>query len=156
VAVRALLCCGADAVRVLLSDRVTDEMVLRAKTDYMNVHSFIEEYHSILKYTLSELVEVDKRVGRGDNGINQEPMERVLEYLGMSMNKDQIVNTSIDGEDDARRVLKRGDWRSAELWYTRYYEVVRLEAQIHGFAGQTYAVASVMNNEEKEEGVEPE
>jgi hypothetical protein len=86
----------------------------------MGIHYFIEEYHTALTRTLSDHVQVDTRVGRGDYGIYQEPLERVLQYIGgLSMNKDQIVNTSIDG-DQVRRVLKRDDWRSAEQWYPRW------------------------------------
>jgi hypothetical protein len=61
---------------------------------------FTEEYHAVLNHTTSELIKVDTRVSRGGRGISQEHLERVLEYTGLSMSKDHIVNTSIDGDGD--------------------------------------------------------
>jgi hypothetical protein len=37
--------------------------------------------------------------------IYQEPLERALEYLGLSMNPDQVVNTSIDGTTPMRVLI---------------------------------------------------
>jgi hypothetical protein len=54
---------------------------------------------------LSEHVPVDPRFGLGQMGIYQEPLERTLEYLGLSMSKDQVVNTSIDGETVRRALI---------------------------------------------------
>jgi hypothetical protein len=48
----------------------------------------IDEYPGVLDLVLSERVEVDTRVGLKENGIYQEPLEQVLEYLSMNMNKD--------------------------------------------------------------------
>jgi hypothetical protein len=53
---------------------------------------------------LSVSVEVDTRVGCGDFGLYQEPLERVLQYLGLSMTVNQVVNTNVDGKS-ARRAL---------------------------------------------------
>jgi ankyrin repeat protein len=116
-----LLYHGVDVGCVVPGADVGAELISRAKEDYNNIHSLIDEFHAKLKHTLFNCAEVDTRLGRGGKGIYQEPLERVLEYLGMSMNKDQIVNTSIDGEQ-VRRVLKRGDLRSAEQWYNRYHD----------------------------------
>jgi antitoxin component of RelBE/YafQ-DinJ toxin-antitoxin module len=43
-------------------------------------------------------------------------LERVLEYMGLSMNKDQVVNTSIDGTERKRalipfQLLNADHWR---------------------------------------------
>jgi hypothetical protein len=58
--------------------------------------SYIDECFCFLQPVLSDHVQVDTRMGRGDNGIHQEPMERTLQYLDLSMSKDQVVNTNID------------------------------------------------------------
>jgi hypothetical protein len=67
-------------------------------------------------------VHLDTRVGRGDNGIYQEPLERTLEYLGLSMSKDQVVNTSIDGEEGVKRALIPGHLLNANHWFHKYTE----------------------------------
>jgi hypothetical protein len=55
------------------------------------IHTFIDECHTITMHALNEDVVVDKRVGRHGNGIYHEPLEQALLYLGMSMKQDQIV-----------------------------------------------------------------
>jgi hypothetical protein len=52
-------------------------------------------------------------------GIYQEPLERTLEYLRLSMSKDQVVNTSIDGEA-VRRALIPGHLLNAKHWFDKY------------------------------------
>jgi hypothetical protein len=106
-----LLCCGAKTNEVKTNVTCID---LHRQT-----HTFIEDNHRVLTTTLSTLVKVDTRLGVGDNGIYQEPLERALEYMGMSMNKNQTVNTSIDG--GKRRVLIPGQPRSAKYWHHRYF-----------------------------------
>jgi hypothetical protein len=68
---------------------------------------------------LSDHVHVDTRLGRGDYGIYQEPLERTMEYLGLSMSKDQVVNTSIDGEA-VKRALIPGHLLNATHWFNKY------------------------------------
>jgi hypothetical protein len=60
--------------------------------------------------------QIDTRFGLCENGIYHEPLERVLEYMGMSMNIDQVVNKSIDG-DGKRRALRPGDVFEANHWH---------------------------------------
>jgi hypothetical protein len=59
------------------------------------------------------------------NGIYQEPLERVLEYMGMSMNIDQVVNTGIDG-DIKRRALIPANVLEANHWHEQYTWAVRV------------------------------
>jgi hypothetical protein len=86
---------------------------------YRLVQVCIDEYFRILQLVLSEHVQVDTRVGLGGNGIYHEPLERTLEYLGLSMSKDQVVNTSIDGET-IRRALIPGHLLNANHWFSKY------------------------------------
>jgi len=82
---------------------------------------------------LSEHVPVDPRFGLGQMGIYHEPLERTLEYLGLSMSKDQVVNTSIDGEAAVMRALIPGHLLNAKRWFEKYeshMEKERLLAQL--------------------------
>lgn len=93
----ALLCFGEKAFNV---DPKADRHFPQEKysaSEYEATHAFIEEYHGVLTHTLSHDAVVDTRMGRGGYGLYQEPLERVLEYCGLSMKKDQVVNGSIDG-----------------------------------------------------------
>jgi hypothetical protein len=114
-----LMCCGTDAKNILINQYVTQARVDAAIADYKNTQAYIEQYHELLTTALSDEAQVDTRMGRGDAGINQEPMERTLEYLGLSMNPDQVVNTSIDGTTPAR-VLIPHQPRNAKHWHEKY------------------------------------
>jgi hypothetical protein len=52
-------------------------------------------------------------------GIYQESLERALEYMGLSMNKDQVVNASIDGEA-IKRALIPSHVLNAAMWHDKY------------------------------------
>jgi hypothetical protein len=116
----AFLSCNTDAKNVNIDYRVT--IVIRDThiEDYKHVQAYIDENHRILNLVLSEHVPVDPRFGLGQMGIYQEPLERTLEYLGLSMCKDQVVNASIDGEDDVRRALIPGHLLNANHWFDKY------------------------------------
>jgi hypothetical protein len=102
----SVLCCNTDAKNIEIGGYVvTEAEVAACIEEYKHIQTYIDEYHRVLKKTLYDEVEVDARVGRGGKGIYQEPLERVLEYLGMSMHKDQVVNASIDGEGVKRALL---------------------------------------------------
>jgi hypothetical protein len=99
-------------------DEVTEPTIAACILEYKETQTYIDDYHGILKELLSTKVEVDLRLGVGDSGIYQEPLERVLEYLGLSMNKDQVVNTSIDGTE-RKRALIPTHALITEHWYNR-------------------------------------
>jgi hypothetical protein len=85
-----------------------------------DLHNFIDDCHSVAEHTLSEDVVVDTRVGRGDYGLYHEPLEQVLLYLGLSMEKNQTVNASIDGKSGVKRALMPGHPTNANLWFELY------------------------------------
>jgi hypothetical protein len=85
---------------------------------FKRVQAYINKSHRILKTDLSENVKVDRRLGLQTNGIHQaEPLVCVLEYLGLSMDKDQVVNASIDGK--LRRALIPGHLLNANHWFNK-------------------------------------
>jgi ankyrin repeat protein len=111
----ALLACGAD-VKEATKVRVARDHVQSATSRYRNAQSFIDEWHGVAVAALSDFVEVDTRVGRGDFGLYQEPLERVLQYLGLSMTVNQVVNTNVDGKS-IRRALIPMQARGANQWH---------------------------------------
>jgi ankyrin repeat protein len=115
----AFLSCNTDFKNVVTTCNLTTTMRDAHNETYSHVQAFIDEHHRILNLVLSDHVPVDTRVGRGDNGIYQEPLERTLEYLGLSMTKDQVVNASIDGEA-VRRALIPGHLLNANHWFDKY------------------------------------
>jgi hypothetical protein len=119
----AVLCCNTDAKNVCLDFGTNVTAIIRDThiETYSHVQAFIDEYHRILNLVLSEHVPVDPRFGLGQMGIYQEPLERTLEYLGLSMSKNQVVNTSIDGEaGGVRRALIPGHLLNASHWFDKY------------------------------------
>jgi hypothetical protein len=130
-----VLCCNTNAADVKTStwedyeyydqddmydvhdDHVGDDKRDACIEEYEHTLTYIDGYHEALKGTLSAKVEVDTRFGLGENGIYHEPLERVLEYMGLSMDKDQVVNASIDG--DTKRALIPFQLQNAKLWFER-------------------------------------
>jgi hypothetical protein len=115
----AFLSCNTDAKNVKINSLLTSYMRDAHIEHYQHVQAYIDEHHRILNLVLSEHVPVDPRFGLGQMGIYQEPLERALEYLGLSMSKDQVVNTSIDGEA-VKRALIPGHLLNAKLWFNKY------------------------------------
>jgi hypothetical protein len=115
----AVLSCNTDSKNVPITDTITQVMVNSYINEYKQIHAFIDECHSVIKHALSEDVVVDKRVGRGGNGMYHEPLEQVLLYLGLSMKKNQTVNTSIDGKSVTRAMIP-GHPTNANLWFELY------------------------------------
>jgi hypothetical protein len=117
-----VLCYGADAKNIVVDRSITRAKVDAAIAEYKNTQIFIEKYHELLEHTLSNLVEVDTRMALRSTGIYQEPLERTLEYLGLSMHADQVVNNSIDRKTryrETRRVLIPNQARNAKHWYEK-------------------------------------
>jgi hypothetical protein len=110
-----LLACGTD-VKVAVHARVPRDHVQSATSRYRNVLGFIDSWHGVAVPVLSDLVQVDTCVGRGDYGLYQEPLERVLQYLGLSMTMNQVVDTSVDSKS-ARRALIPMQARGANQWH---------------------------------------
>jgi hypothetical protein len=129
----AVLSCNTDSKNVPIDQIVTQATVDAHIHEFKQIHAFIDKYHTITRYALSEDVVVDKRVGLGDNGLDNRPLEQVLLYLGMSMDKDQTVNTSIDGET-VMRALIPGHPPNANLWYKLYKRVRILHVQVYELA----------------------
>jgi hypothetical protein len=114
-----LLACGADVKDAIKTWDVPRDHLKSATSRYRNVQSFIDSWHGVAVTALSDLVEVDTRVGRGDFGLYQEPLERVLQYLGLSMTMNQVVNTGMDGKN-GRRALIPGQAKGANQWHSLY------------------------------------
>jgi hypothetical protein len=91
---------------------------------------FIDRWHGVSANTLSFSVEVDRRVGLGLNGLYQEPLERVMEYLGLSVDADQVVNISLDADDDVRRVLLPNCAHNAYHWFQLYKKSIQKSIQL--------------------------
>jgi ankyrin repeat protein len=108
--VYTLLCKGSDIKR-------EHEKTAAAVAEYGVAHAFIEEYHRRLTKSLELEVVVDTRVGLGENGLYQEPLEVVLEYCGLRMKADQVVNVSIDGADRKRLLIPQHRARNARYWF---------------------------------------
>jgi hypothetical protein len=117
----AFLSCNTDAKNVKIYREITTALCESCIETYTHVQAFIDEHHEILKHVLSEDVQVDTRVGRGDNGLYHEPLEQVLVYLGLSMKKNQTVNASIDGKSGVKRALIPGHLLNANLWFELYH-----------------------------------
>jgi ankyrin repeat protein len=84
---------------------------------YEHIQLFVDRWHGVALNTLSFRVEVDRRVGLGQHGLYQEPLESVMGYLGLSMGADQVVNSSLDNNDDVQRVLLPNCAHNANHWF---------------------------------------
>jgi hypothetical protein len=126
----AVLSCDTDAKNVKIDDYVTTPMRESHIEAYQHVQAYIDEYHDNLVPVLSEDVKVDTRVGRNSHGLYHECLERVLQYLGLSMSKDQTVNSSIDGED-VKRALIPGHLPNANHWFNKHESCVSKLASAH-------------------------
>ena len=74
------------------------------------------EFHRIANNALSNDVEVDKRIGLAADGLYQEPLERVLEYLGLGISPVQTYHP--DNTDGIKHFILPGPKNAAD-WVTR-------------------------------------
>jgi hypothetical protein len=142
------LSCNTDAKNVKINDfygGVTTATRDAHIETYEHVQAYIDEYHRILNLVLSEHVPVDPRFGLGQMGIYQEPLERTLEYLGLSMSKDQVVNTSIDG-DAVRRALIPSHLLNAYHWFQQMMKMKKKKARQDELRAQVVMLRSDANN----------
>jgi hypothetical protein len=117
----AIMSCNTNIKNAHIDDRdVTPAVVNTHIKEFEQIHNFIDEYHTVTEHALTEDVVVDTRVGRGDYGLYHEPLEQVLLYLGLSMEKNQTVNTSIDGKSVTRAMIP-GHPTNANLWFELYH-----------------------------------
>jgi hypothetical protein len=144
----SVLSCDTNTTDVQIDAHVTQAMVDTSIAEYKAVHAFIEEHHTVLKHALSYDVQVDWRVGLGENGIYQEPLERVLEYMGLSMDIDQVVNRIIDG-DTKRRALLPGNVLEANHWHEEYTRAASRAARARELA--PHVDRQLLETEEEEQ-----
>jgi hypothetical protein len=121
-AVFMLLACGADLDKA--SVETPKAQLMNVISRYERVMSFAEKWHMVCVKAVSVDVEVDRRVGLGQNGLYHEPLERVMEYLGLSMAADQVLNTSINREGQVKRVLLPNCAHAAKQWLLRFEHAV--------------------------------
>jgi hypothetical protein len=131
----SVLLCNTNATGIAIGPDFTQATVDGHITEYKAVHAFIDEYHNVIKHALSQDVQVDPRCGLGQMGIYQEPLERVLEYMGLSMDIDQVVNESID-VDGKRHALLPGNVLEANHWHVKYTRAVKRAAIEREYARQ--------------------
>jgi hypothetical protein len=65
----SVLSCNTNTTDIRIDGAVAQAMVDGHIAEYKAVHAFIDEHHSILKHALSRDVQVDRRVGLGEDGI---------------------------------------------------------------------------------------
>jgi hypothetical protein len=147
----SVMSCDTNASGVHIDRQVHQNMVDGHIAEYKAVHAFIDEHHNVLKHALSYDVQVDWRVGLGENGIYQEPLERVLQYMGLSMDIDQVVNRSIDG-DTKRRALLPGNVFEANHWHEEYTRAASRAARAMELAQKLAELTrELQETEEKEQ-----
>jgi ankyrin repeat protein len=106
------------------ADGIPSKLTRSAASVYANTHRFIEQWYGLALNALSTKAEVDRRVGLGMHGLYQEPLERVLQYLGLSMDADQVVNSSMDNDHNVRRVLLPNCAHNANHWFQLFQQQV--------------------------------
>jgi hypothetical protein len=115
-----VLCYGYNVREFNTDTRVNRTKLNACIAEYTNTHAFIDAYQASLMHILCTETPVDTRMGLHENGIYHEPLERVLEYCGLSMHADQVVNDSIDRKTRHRtvkRTLIPNQARNAKYWY---------------------------------------
>jgi hypothetical protein len=121
-----LLACGAD---IKNAGKIRE---LQVAADCKAALDYTDEYHGFMSFILSEFAPVDTRVGRGSTGIYHEPLERVLEYLGLSMHQDQVFNATLDGSL-TRRALIPGNAHAAWFWSEKHQvRTMTIQAGLEG------------------------
>jgi ankyrin repeat protein len=107
----ALLSCNTDVKNVLIDhDEVTQATIDAHVKEYKQVQSYIDECHTIITETLG------KSRCCGGIGMRGAPLKQVLLYLGMSTEKNQTVNKSIDRKRVKRALIPRQPI-NANMWF---------------------------------------
>ena len=105
----------ADADAEGLTYRARDRLAA-ATQRLADTFAYANEFHRIANNALSNDVEVDKRIGLAADGLYQEPLERVLEYLGLGISPVQTYHP--DNTDGIKHFILPGPKNAAD-WVTR-------------------------------------
>lgn len=116
-----LLACDADATAAL--GATTQDAEATMIDTYRRVLRFVDDWRATAIRILSDEVRVDMRIGRRCPGLYDEPLERVLEYLGLcattAQNMHRVVIIPGDRKESTQQALLNSA-RAAFWWYKRY------------------------------------
>jgi hypothetical protein len=126
---------GAD-MRLVKADRIPQEYANFCVQDFIVAQNLIDDHHTELKAALTE-VRVDTRL---HPGLHPAPLEHVLGYLGLSLNKDRVVNENIDnmvcGNPECTESCRQKSTHAllpgasaARYWYAKHVHMMQVGYQ---------------------------